>query len=227
MCYPNLIGYWKILGFDMATAIISLFGVIIGACLTFAGTIYVNHLNRSKDAKYLAIRISCLLDRFVDGCVEVVQDDGIPDFEGRYPECMVPNSTHPSLELDSVDVDWRSISANLTYQILNLPSLIESANGDIHAITEYDIASAPDYSEYFWERQIQYSKLGKVADNLSKKLREQYSLPKREYGEWDPIGAMMKKGTEAIDKRTAAQKHNKDTMRELNDLSAKERIRKR
>ena len=59
----------------MEELLIGFSGVILGAILTVAREFWNDHRTKKK-AQFLAIRVTTMLDRFVEGCVSVVSDDG-------------------------------------------------------------------------------------------------------------------------------------------------------
>ncbi|MBI5550373.1 MAG: hypothetical protein HY911_02620 [Desulfobacterales bacterium] len=169
----------------MEKVLIGLSGVVLGAILTVLKELFHNYRTRKKRAEYLAIRVVCMLDRFVSSCAAVVGDDGEmngPDEQG----CARLNTICPKIDFHSLDVDWQALPSNLMYDILNFPSFIEEADGKINDVFEY-IAGPPDYGEGIEERQYQYAKIGIVANDLSTRLRRKYSIPSKVYENWNPI----------------------------------------
>jgi hypothetical protein len=165
--------------------IYGLSGMLLVAALSYARDLLTENRTRKKEAEYLAIRMICIFDVFVEGCASVVADDGLyhgqPDQDG-YSRVQV---TPPTIDISIDDVNWKSLSAPLMYEILLFPSLINDANSYISAVFEH--ACPPGYGEGFEERQNQYSLLGIMANEISKKLREKYSLPPREISSWDVV----------------------------------------
>lgn len=163
-----------------------LFGVVVGAVLPW----FRQAWNNKRQARYLAIRIVCLLDEFLDECTNVVGDDGLcfgqRNADG-YLEAQVSQPT--GLPLPS-DVDWRTIDHRLMYEILALPSRIERDNRSISFAGEH--AVPPDYREFFEERQYRYACLGLDVAALTQSLRSIYGIPEQEMGEWDPVGYLTK-----------------------------------
>ena len=184
----------------MEKLLIGVSGVILGAILTVAREFWNDHRTKKKKAQFLAIRVTTMLDRFVEGCVSVVSDDG--EMYGRDEQgCLRVNSTTPVLNFDSLDVDWQSLPFDLMYEILNFPLGIEEANGMIGSVCEH-VASPPDYEEGFEERHFQYSNIGLQAYELSKKIRERYGMPKNEFKYWNPID-FLEKNKKEIDEGRA------------------------
>ncbi|MEC5324094.1 hypothetical protein [Aurantimonas sp. A3-2-R12] len=169
----------------------ALAGILLTAGLATLGTWVVNvqtlrHERETKQeeierhARYLAIRVICVLDPFVSDCVEVVHDEGVPSPpEREYVSCV----STPSLTLPE-DVDWRAVKPDLMYKILGFPSEIAVADQTIGR-TKSEISTPPDHNEFFWERTIRYGKLGLAAMNLADDLRGIYGIPARDDGDWN------------------------------------------
>jgi hypothetical protein len=190
----------------------ALFGIALGSILSavfgIAREIYAEYRAKKKDAEYLAIRVVCIFESFIEGCSSVVNDDGLchglPDSDGY----SVPQVPLPHLEFDIKDANWKSLPSNLMFDVLNFPSMISDANNFIDSVFEH-VAIPPDLSEGFEERQFQYSKLGLKAVDLSIRIRDTYNLPCRE---------TKTSGYDAVDfMRSELQK-----ILELRDLRAKE-----
>lgn len=173
----------------MDNATIGLIGVVLGVFLTVAKEWLFQSRKNRKEVEYLCIQIACMLERFIGGCVEVVQDDGL--FYGQYDsdECRSIQVSAPKFEPEMVKVEWKSLPAKIMYEILNFPSQVEAANSKISGAFEY-VAGPPDYEEGFEERQYQYALLGIKASKLASRLRNYSRLPEREMDDWDPIHYM-------------------------------------
>jgi len=190
----------------MEKVIIALVGVVVGAALTIGRELFAEWRKDQKDAQYLAIRIVCIFDRFIEGCVAVVGDDGLfhgqPDAEG-YSRIQVEE---PSLDIQLTDVNWKALPSELMYEILSFPNSLDDAKHIVS--TTFDLAAfPPSYDEGFEERQYQFSKLGLNAVCLVEKLRSEYNLPARTFDHWNPIEYMKNekmKIEELRNKRAAA-----------------------
>ena len=176
----------------MEKAIYGLVGIFLGAMLAMAREFFADWIKRKKNAKYLAIRVSCILDKFIYDCVNVVQDDGLCCGQRNNDGCLEVQVKTPILEFDSLSLEWESLSSGLLYEVINFPNDIKHADSSINSVGEY-VASPPDYEEYFEERQTKYAELGLRAFELSKKLHVKYSLPIREYQPWNPLEILTKK----------------------------------
>ncbi|WHO37892.1 hypothetical protein PMI04_015125 [Sphingobium sp. AP49] len=135
-----------------------------------------------RHARYLAIRLVCILDEFVNGCLEVAYDSGEYDSQG-YSQATVSS---PSIAMPD-DVECKSIDSALMYQALSLPNQVASADRSIAFYGGF-VATPPDFSEYFEKRRECYCKLGLSAIDLSDKLRVEFSIPNYEAvnSDWHP-----------------------------------------
>ena len=154
----------------MDSGIASLIGVVVGA-LAANGAKFVEHyVQRKRAAQYLAVRVITALDHFMAGCVLVAQDRGQISPDGLY---VVPGAILPTIELDSLDVDWKSIEPGLAYAVLALPNQVAAAVRDI--ADAFDPRNVPpdDYDT----RQFQFARLGIVANGVIGLLAQVGGLP--------------------------------------------------
>lgn len=196
-----------------------LIGVVLGVLLNAIKEWWFQKRKNKKDLEYLAIRISCILDTFVNGCADVVADDGLcygqPDQDG----CRSIQTKTPNFDPLSVDVEWKALPANLMHEVLSLPNQVEAANNKISGAFEY-AASPPNYEEGFEERQFQYAALGLKAYGLASKLRSFVNLPPQVTPapeEWNPVKLMR----ETVDKIVVLQEErnarHKAFMQKINE----------
>lgn len=204
----------------MESAIFGLIGVVVGALLATVKDWWFEYRRRRKDFVYLAIRVVSIFDHFVAGCIEVCRDDGL--FQGQRDEhgCKVPQADTPKLELSAIDVDWKSLPSSLMYEILNFPSIVDSANSYISSIVDF-VAGPPDYEEYFDGRAEKYSELGLHAMELSKKLRKSCDLPHpiEEEDGWSRKELLDKYRSEAIESIEQRNRSNQKMLKELESNS--------
>ncbi|HTV86969.1 MAG TPA: hypothetical protein VME63_16335 [Dyella sp.] len=185
----------------METAIFGLIGVVVGAFLTIIKEWWFKAKEKEKNAEYLAILITSMLERFVVGCAEVVADDGL--YHGQL-NSQGERETHtvpPTFDPLSIQVEWKALPANLMNDLLSFPLEIESARTQIDGALEF-VSSPPDYEEFFEERQYQYALLGLRASKLSAQLRAHVRLPSRQGGGHSPVSYMQTQ-LEEIDRRRA------------------------
>jgi hypothetical protein len=182
-------------------AIIGLIGVIVGAILTTTKDWWFHKLKKKEEQTYLAIQISCLLERFVSGCLEVVHDDGLCHGQRDDHGYLSPQVRTPYFEPLKTDVNWKSLPANMMYKILRLPSQVDDANAYISVASEF-AADPPDFEEFFEARIEKYAELGLLAIEIIEDLRTLAKLPSVPLvGNWLPGERLQ----EAYDKVKAEQ----------------------
>lgn len=190
----------------MEAAIFGLIGVVLGALLTVAKDWWFQSRENRKDAEYLAIQVSCALEQYVGRCAEVVGDDGLsygqPDENGY---CRIQVAA-PIFKPELLKVEWKSLPANLMYEVLDFPYKAEVANQSVDGAFEY-AATPPDFDEGFEERQFQFATLGIAASKLAAKLREHVGLPAKCVGDWNPVRYMEEQKT-AIEQRRMERANN-------------------
>ena len=174
---------------------------------------------QKKEATYLAVRVTCILDEYVNKCVEVVQDDGtdnmgFPLHTDKGQEHYPPTVKLPDPPQFPNDVDWKSIDADLMYRILTMPNTVNEANNYLKFIrSEY--AHFPDYTEVHEARWGEYAKIGLEGIAIADVLRETYQLPDKDYtkrhDDWNPQG-LFKEKIAIVEKR---QKENEARAKEL------------
>ncbi|KFF00734.1 hypothetical protein IX39_08945 [Chryseobacterium formosense] len=169
----------------MNEAIFGLIGVLVGSGISWFQSHWTSKKESEKSARYLAIRVVCLLDKYMEECAEVVKDDGL--FEGKRSKqgCLEPQVKIPKFPNYPEDVDWKSIDHNIMFELLSFPAEIEDGNRMIDA-TEI-ISMAPNYQDWFDERRFYYCQFGLIAYKLSDKLSKNYGIKKKKYNDWDPV----------------------------------------
>ncbi|MCT7313282.1 hypothetical protein N5J06_20095 [Ralstonia sp. CHL-2022] len=157
-------------------------GAILGAVLTVLRELIVDRAKAKKDKQYLVILVSTQLDRFVLGCADVVDDDGLcrgqPDKDG----CRAAQTTPPSFKPELLQVDWKSLPVDLMHRVLDFPFAIEQVDARLQSIGED--SDPPDYADWFDERQFAYANLASTAAVLADDLRMAVGVPTRPAEEW-------------------------------------------
>ena len=161
--------------------IFGLLGVIVGGGIAIGKELWMDRKNRERNAIFLATRVVCILNDFVESCATVVLDDGYynrpPNGE---PELVIKE---PKLDFESLDVDWSSIPKNLMYEILNFPNKIKNMKASLH-----DYADHADCYAFISERQLRYAEMGLKARMLIGEFHRRYGVPKEQYeNSWNPI----------------------------------------
>lgn len=182
------------------TGFFTLVAAFLGSYVSAAAQRASKKEEKTQAAQYLAIRLVCVLDQYAEGCRDVTYDQGSPDSDGHY----LDRVDDPSLALPT-DGDWRTLKLDLLYRALSLPNAISSA---LEAIrwTHQEIASPPDFDEYFVERRKQYATLGIKASTLAADLRKEYGIAKNADSSHDARFKTVLEEIDALEK--AAQKRH-------------------
>ena len=170
----------------MSEAVFGLIGVLVGLIFTWAKDIWSGRIARKGRARYLAMRVVCILDEYVHRCTEVAMDNGQRNKDG-YLETQIARPFPPSYPSD---VDWNSINHKLMYRLLTLTNRAEAANRIVESASEN--AFPPDYDEVYEERHYQYAKLGLAAIGLAQEIRRKYGILDEELAGWNPVGYLEK-----------------------------------
>ncbi|MDH6252501.1 hypothetical protein M2347_002228 [Chryseobacterium sp. H1D6B] len=168
----------------MTEAIFGLIGVLVGSGISWFQSHWTSRKESEKNARYLAIRLVCILDKYMEDCADVVKDDGLSEGQRSAEGCLSPQVKIPAAPHYPDDIDWKSIDPDLMFALLSFPSEIENGNRMIDA-TEI-ISMAPNYQDWFDERRFYYCQFGLIAYKLSNELSEKYGIKKKQYNDWDP-----------------------------------------
>ena len=190
----------------MTQAIFGLIGVFVGGLLTWFRDAWSDGRTLKRHARYLAIRVVCVLDKYVQDCADVATDDGLCQGqrnERGYLEAQVSKPPPPTFPQD---LDWKSIDHELTYRLFSLQNESEAADRMISFASEN--AFPPDFEEVFEERQYQYAMLGLAAFALTQELRDKYTISARTPGEWNPVEKLREAKNEV-------DKYRRDRMQRL------------
>lgn len=183
----------------MTEGFFGLIGVFVGALITWFQSYYTNRQIESKNAKYLAIRVVCILDKFTEDCADVVKDDGLNFGQRTADGCLQPQIMIPEIPVFPDDIDWKSIDHELMYKILSFPSEIAAGNKIIDFTR--NIAGPPDYEDWFDERRFHYASFGLHAEKLASELCREYNIKKKKYNDWDPKDDLARELDAAIQRR--------------------------
>lgn len=183
----------------MTEAIFGLIGVLIGSGISWFQAYWTSRKTDIKNAKYLAIRMVCILDKFIEDCAEVIKDDGLSFGQRNSQGCLEPQVQSPGAPIFPSDVDWKSIEHNLMYKLLSFPSEVEGGDRIIK-FTE-NIADPPDFEDWFNERKFHYSRFGLIAYTLSNELSDKYGIQKKVYNDWNPATDFQQELSAVIEKR--------------------------
>ncbi len=161
-----------------------LVGVLVGVGITWVRDALSQRTTRRRNAHYLALRVVCLLDRYIEDCAKVADDDGSSPNQQNEKGDSHPMTDLPAAPAFPADVDWKSIDQRVAYRLVSMDNEATRANWIISGAAEN--AFPPDFAELFEERRYQYAHLGLRALDIARELRTEYKIPEPEYGYWVP-----------------------------------------
>ncbi|GAA4457868.1 hypothetical protein [Rurimicrobium arvi] len=197
----------------MAEAIIGLVGVLIGSAISLFQGYWNQRRLEKRAARYLAIRVICVLDKFIQGCAEVLKDDGLSWGQRNKDGCLEPQVKVPGPPIFPDDIDWKSVDHDLMYKILSMPSEVEAADRMIEAAS--DFSTPPDFEELFNERRYHYSGFGRHAVVLSNDLSNRYGIKKMVYNDWNPENYFTCELEKATARRERVFEYSKNLTKDL------------
>jgi hypothetical protein len=187
------------------TTYVSLIAALMSACTTltalFLGTIgwpwFRDRLAKKREGKYLAVRVVCLLDVFVEECASTAINRGVDEYgNGSHVDSPEPPA-YPG------DVNWKSIDDKMMYDLLSLPARTRRASNFVDACAR----DADDEDVYYHLRAETYSTLGLQAYEVCRDVRKKYSLPPAEFREWDPIARMEDELKQVAERRRKLEEY--------------------
>lgn len=196
----------------MSEALFTILGVLIGSFIPLIKELVLEKRLRADHANYLAVRVICILDEYVDKCIEVVGDNGT--IMGQASERDESGGEHyrPVVRLPAApnfpaDVDWKSIDSALMYRILTLPNSVRETDSHIQWAGDEE-AWPPYYEEVYKARHKGYAKLGLEAIAIIDHLRVTYKLPKKIHAtqnvDWNPKNILEEKIKNIEEQKSAA-----------------------
>jgi hypothetical protein len=127
------------------------------------------HAKLERDARYLAIRVSVVLERFALDCAEFAGDN---DLHRRSDGAAGQHrASVPSIAAYPTDADWKALPQDLLAECLSLPTEIEQTSRGIDFVSDV----APDDAPAACDEAC--AALGLRALDLAKRLRGRYGFP--------------------------------------------------
>lgn len=206
----------------MSDAVIGFAGVLVGVIAAIGKDVVSHWIGKLNSGRYAAVRIVCILDQYVEKCVEVVDDDGTT--EGRPAGRTSSGEEYYSAQIASPeppafpdDIDWTSIKPELMYRVLALPNLALGTERFVRAASEHSYP--PDYAEFFQARWEGYADLGLEALEIIAALRRAFGLPKPSIAignpDWDAARFFRQKKDEVLSLREAERSANNAFLAEM------------
>lgn len=142
---------------NIVTAVAGLVGVVIGGTMTNLQKWIEYRVTKGSSARYFAARMITTLDHFIAECLVIAEDHGTAEPDGNISVKLLPK-----LELEKLDIDWKSVNSEVVYLALQIPNEYAAAVRAINAGYDRD---APPYHD-FEERQFRFAHLGLIAYGL-------------------------------------------------------------
>lgn len=160
----------------------TLWGVIIGGVIALIGQVVTiiipNLLSKRRNEKYTAIRIICILDKFVFDIIRLLNfSDLLESWPSDYPKL----GEYPkNLKLELLD-------NQLSYEVFNLLNSIEEIEHYINIVVAECYGG--DLEEYRYRVQEQYSIVGCKAYDIAEELRLKYGISSQDkiHQSWNNI----------------------------------------
>jgi hypothetical protein len=143
---------------------------VVASIVTIVIQYFLKERERKQHANYLAIRVVCMLDPFIEQCAKVAHDHGESPTQEDNPFDLRTTVSTPALALPN-DVDWKSIDAGLVYRLLSFVNRIDRAERSIDATAYYD-----DNVAAIAERQRWYTEIGVYAADIAHELRTTFKI---------------------------------------------------
>lgn len=194
---------------EWATIVQTVLGAGAGtAIVQIVAPMLMEGRRRKAHARYLAMRLSVILEDYASKCVDFIVENGeaITPPDSEFPAW---NSNLPKLPaLPADDEGWRAIDQSLASRILSLPNKIAGSQGVIGAVGEWE---PDDLGEHLDEHA---AARGLEAWALAEELRRAHDLAPVDLI-WDVPGSLRstaKSAEEDKRKREAAAARNAEAL---------------
>lgn len=172
------VSFWMQTAPSLIAAVAGISGVMLGSWSTARREAKRDLKSETVDRAYLSTHLSIALEKFVDGCNAVANDDGCDEYgqpassDGRY----LPTCPYPVFNPTEIDGNWKSLSSDILDRVLLIPYQTDQS---ISMVRSYSFDEDPPYYEgHFLSRRYYFSKLGLDVVLLIDDLRSRANLPK-------------------------------------------------
>lgn len=163
----------------MSEAVIGFAGVVIGSLAIIVYQVVTERRKIKRKARYLAVRLSCLLEEYIDECDAVLEnadynlqldDETIHYGLGSFDVSMPTGSLFPD------DLDWTSIDMRFAYDAFMLANKTVIYNRNVQTIREH-IDDPFDFGQEYIARKEHCQELQALAHSLVDRIRARWDLP--------------------------------------------------
>jgi hypothetical protein len=113
---------------SLSSTLLPLVGVLVGAGITWIRDALTQRTMRSRNAHYFALRVVCLLDKYIEDCATVAEDDGSSPDQKDEEGSSHPRTDLPTAPAFSPDLDWKSIDQRIAYKLVSMENETTRAN---------------------------------------------------------------------------------------------------
>lgn len=138
----------------------------------------------AREAIYLAVRVSVILEEFAGVCAEYVEDQNL--FSQSKGSCGTPHSVLPDLELYPENTDWRVFETNLLSRVLSFPNELNHSKRLIAWFSEE--RGEPAIRECYEE----CGRCGYIAWELAKDIGREYGFSASETATFENNSSILK-----------------------------------
>ncbi len=172
---------------------------------------------RRKRRAYLATRLVCELEIFIDKCADVVTDPGdwrkISEGQiGKYAANEQPKFTPLDL-----DVDWLSVDSEIMHDTLHLPNKIRLTEERLENLWN-EHADWPNNDDFFETREYEFAKLALSAQEILKRVRRSASIKEPKVQGWFEPQLFSEKVKDVEEKRNQRDADHRKKLRAFNPL---------
>jgi hypothetical protein len=162
------------------TSFVGLAGVVLGGIVSTATAVSIERGRRRREAAFAAIRLTAILDRYIEDCATSATDGGERHsdeyYRNRYP---TPDLIFPD------EMAWTALPRNLMYAAHRLKVDHDSGEKGLDFVYN-EIAFGYEKDEYFTEKRVVYSRLGLAAVEILRLLKDRFDVPLTDRTDYDP-----------------------------------------
>lgn len=171
----------------MSSEWIGILGVMVGAIITAIVTGLREFIHKWFERKerraFLATRLICELEVFIDKCASVVSDPYMYTRLNEGERLKVARYEQPKFEPLNLEVDWFSIDSKIMHDTLYLPNKIRLVEELLNSIRDEN-PDPPEYEYLFETREYEFARLAIEAQDILGRVSEAAGLQKTARQYW-------------------------------------------
>lgn len=159
---------------SLISALAGLGGVWLGSSAAGRREAKRDKKSESAERLYLSTLLTAELERFVDGCVSVVNDYGRPYQDNQGFIKTVTTASLPKFDPMLIQANWKVLEGETMDRVFMLPYRIHQTEAMVSGYSEESVP--PDFEEAFNARHFFYAKLGLSVIELVDDIRREAGL---------------------------------------------------